>query len=266
MQLLTWNTNFCWEKQNHDWKKFTRELIQNDFDFVLLQEINPFFVLDIDYKTANGSVHYFRHKNKNVYYHELSNILSQERPNDIFWGTAIITNENIETVKIYFYDEKNNYIGSNYFGYETLMCYDFELKNNNIITIINYYKKADACKAKYNGDRKCINLDEIYHYEDSFFSDISKIVNNKNIVIFAGDFNVTKRREYDFDINGIIKKIEKMGFINKTKHIGSTMLEYDNQNDYIFVNNSNSKAVSCGDKIYPPKSYDHFGIKCNIEI
>jgi endonuclease/exonuclease/phosphatase family metal-dependent hydrolase len=265
LKLLTWNMNFCWKKENYNWRKFACELMKDNFDFILLQEINPFSVFGVNYKIENGPVYFFEYANKNIYYHELSEILLNERQDDDFWGTAIITKKNIKKVKTYFYNMHNEYIGLNYFGNTALMCYDFELENGNIITIINYYKKGDTCKGKYKNG-KCINLDVVYRYEENFFFDISHIMRNKNIIIFAGDFNVTKRIGYDYDIDGIIKKIEKIGFTNKTKHIGSSMVKYDNQNDYIFVNNLYSEFVSDGNKISPPDFIDHFGIKCGIKI
>jgi endonuclease/exonuclease/phosphatase family metal-dependent hydrolase len=270
LELLTWNTNFCWKKEDHNWQKFARELMKNDFDFILLQEINPFFAFGVDYKIENGPIYFFEHCDKNIYYHEFSEILLKERPHDIFWGTAIITNKNIKKISTHFYNINNEYIGLNYFGYIALMCYDFELKNGNVITIINYYKKGDSCKSKYDKNGKCINLDVVYRYEENFFLDIShiikKLVKNENMIIFAGDFNITKRIGYDYDVDGIIKRIEKIGFINKTKHIGSSMVKYDNQNDYIFVNNIYSEFVSDGDKVTPPNFIDHYGIKCKIKI
>jgi hypothetical protein len=267
MKLLTWNTNFCWKKGCLNWKKFVFELMQKDYDFILLQEINPFFVYDISYKTEDGPVFSFQYGNKNIYYHELSDVLLNERPNDVFWGTSIITSQNIRKIKNHFYDDMNKYIGLNYFGHTALMCYDFELQNGNIITIINYYKKADTCKAKYNEKGDCINYDVIYYYEDDFFTDISKIVKNKKMIIFTGDFNVTKRENYEYDIGGIIKRIESIGFKNITKNIGRTMA-YDNQNDYIFINNDYINFVNIFDinKIPPPKYIDHYGIKCKIKI
>jgi endonuclease/exonuclease/phosphatase family metal-dependent hydrolase len=251
MQLLTLNTNFWQEKENPKWKEFARELMEKEYDFILLQEINPFFVYDINYKRENGPIYYFQYGNKNIYYHELSDILLNEKVNGIFWGTAIITNEAIKNVK-------TNYITSDYFGHIACMCYDFEVEKGKIITIINFYKKKDAYK---------INQDVAYRYDNKFFSDIDKIAINKNAIVFAGDFNLAKSEEYMYDKHGIIKKIENIGFTNKTKDIGTTMLKYDNQNDYIFVNNDYAKAVDNITKIRPQNNFtDHYGIKCKIII
>jgi endonuclease/exonuclease/phosphatase family metal-dependent hydrolase len=260
MQLLTWNTNFWKEKENPKWKEVSYKLIQEEYDFILLQETNPFFICDVDYKRENGPIYYFQYGNKNIYYHELSDILLTERPNDIFWGTAIITNKTIKNVK-------TNYLTSDYFGHTACMCYDFELEKGKVITIINFYKKADTCKAEYDDKGKCVNLDVIYRYDSKFFSDIIKTVINKNAIVFAGDFNLTKRKEYMYDKHEIIKKIENIGFTNKTKDIGTTMLKYDNQNDYIFVNNDYAKSVDNITKIRPQNNFtDHYGIKCKIII
>ena len=265
LELLTWNTNFCWKKENRDWKEFTCNLMQENFDFILLQEINPFFVYNINYEVKNGPLHFFKKGNKNIYYHELSDVLLKERPHDAFWGTAIITNEQITKVKTHFYNDKNQYTGSNYFGHEALMCYDFYIENGGIITLMNYYKKSDTCKAKYNNEGKCINLDEIYCYDNNFFSDIELMANNKNMTLFTGDFNITKREAYAYDKGGIIKKIENIGFINKTNNVGRTM-DFDNQNDYIFVNSAYSSSIYDVQKISPPCFFDHYGIKCKIKL
>jgi hypothetical protein len=112
------------------------------------------------------------------------------------------------------------------------MCYDFELTNNQILTIINFYKKNNAYEAK----KKNIKYD--YSYDDLFFYDISKIiknVNDKNMIIFAGDFNTNYR---------ILKKIENIGFEEKTKLLGSTMVDkkHNWHNDCIFVNNIYSEC------------------------
>ena len=115
MEILTWNLDFWRRKNNPVWKQFASDLMRINFDFILLQEINPFFVYGIQYKMQEGSVYSFKSDKKIIYYHELSEVLSKERPNDPFWGTAIITNEKIKMVNNHFYRD-NVYIGSKYFG------------------------------------------------------------------------------------------------------------------------------------------------------
>ena len=292
IQLLSWNTNFCGNcigkslSNPNDmsvikkWSDFTVKLIQEDYDFILLQETNPFFALLMQEKEPYSpnpnycddkkcGPKYLKYGNKNIYYHGLSKVLTEERPNDLFWGTAIITKEKTKNIKTYFYDEKNEYTGSDYFGYESVMFYDFQLENDVIVTIINFYKKGDACKAKYvNG--KCINYDVVYRYDDNFFEDIHEINNKNNIIIFAGDFNLAKKGNDEYDNGGIIQRIEDFNFINKTKDIGKTM-SYDNQNDYLFVNSKFSDNINISNvrKILPPyfpDFIDHFKIECKIKI
>jgi endonuclease/exonuclease/phosphatase family metal-dependent hydrolase len=241
-----------------------------DFDFILLQEINPYFLYDKEYKIEDGPVHYFKKDNKNIYYHELKEVLSRERPDDPFWGTAIIANEKYKIINNHFFKD-NLYVGLEYFGHESLMCYDFEFDNGNIITIINYYKKGDTRKAIYDENGKWTSYGKDYDYEENFFSNIFKIVNivnEKNILIFAGDFNITKRKNYIYDKNRIIKKIECMKFENITKNIGSTMLRYDNQNDYIFVNTKYQNYIDGNniEKVQCTDLSDHYGIRCKIKL
>jgi hypothetical protein len=173
MEILTWNLQFCFKKDNSLWKKLARNLVEMDFDFILLQEINPYFIYDKKYKIEDGPVHYFKNGNKNIYYHELKDVLSVERPYDNFWGTVIITNEKYKIVNNHFYSE-NVYIGSEYFGHESLMSYDFELDNGNIITLMNFYKKGDTSKAIYDENGNWTPQGKDYDYEKNFFSDIKK--------------------------------------------------------------------------------------------
>jgi hypothetical protein len=283
MQILTWNLEF-WRRISSDhftlddirnWKKFVYNLIHIDFDFILLQEINPYFILGKKYINKNGPVEYLNVGDKNIYYHELLDTLICEkyRANDIFWGTAIIAHKKYKLLNEYS-------IGSKYFGCEALMCYDFGFDNKRI-TIINYYKKGIA----YEKD-----MDKKYYYDERFFCDIQEIVNmikNKNMIIFGGDFNT------DYST---LKRIEEIGFVEKTKHIENTMTDgeykqysghikkvYPGHNDCIFVNkeyanlvdHNNVKKVPTKESIsvtkdkelneFVYKNYsDHYGIRCSI--
>jgi hypothetical protein len=262
MEILTWNLQFCFKKDNSLWRKFAYNLVERDFDFILLQEINPYYIYDKKYNVKDGPVHYFKNGNKNIYYHELKDVLSIERPYDPFWGTAIITNEKYKIVNNHFY--KNNvYRGSEYFGHESLMCYDFELDNGNIITITNFYKKGDTSKAIYDENGNWTPHGKDYDYEASFFSDISGIENiGKNIHILAGDFNANFYT---------LEKIEGVGFEEKTKYFGTTMVNKNYHNDCIFVNKRYSNCINKNDiETFYFKEYidfsDHYGIKCKIKL
>jgi hypothetical protein len=273
MEILLWNLEFWRRKNNSSWKEFACNLTKIDFDFILLQEINPFFIYNIQdkgkYKIQKGSIYGFNINNKNIYYHELME--SNQYP---FWGTAIIAKEKYKMSNNHFY-KNNEYVGSKYFGYESLMCYDFELDNGKIVTIMNFYKKADNSKAIYENG-KWTPYGKDYDYEETFFSDIAKIVDiikDKNILIFAGDFN--------FGWNSLnITKIEKIGFTEMTNHIENTMVDipsvYSGHNDCIFINKGYEKFTE-KDKIYkvpvdksPQEIYnnfsDHYGVKCIIEL
>ena len=169
MEILTWNIEFwrrickTWydyrekKRKYHTrdeikkWQAFARNLIQADFDFIFLQEINPYVIYKKEYNCNNGYIHNFKIENKNIYYHELLNVLKEERPRDPFWGTAIIANEKYKLLDNRLYNNKK-YTGEKFWGYEALMCYDFELENKSIITLINYYKKAKYIENNANYD------------------------------------------------------------------------------------------------------------------
>jgi hypothetical protein len=264
MEILTWNLQFCFKKDDSLWLKFARTLMEMDFDFLLLQEINPIYIYRIQekekYRIQNDPVYAFNINNKNIYYHEL--IESNQYP---FWGTAIITKEKYKLIDNHLY-KNNAYIGSKYFGHESLMCYTFESNNGIIVTIMNFYKKGDNSKAIYDKNGNWTPYGKDYDYEEGFFSDISKIANiikeNKNILIFAGDFNAN----YD-----TLEKIEGVGFKEKTKFFGSTMVKKNYHNDCIFVNERYSNCINENDieRFYFKEHIDfsdHYGIKCKIEL
>lgn len=247
------------------WSNSVCNLIQSDYDFILLQEINPFYLYKKDYRHKNGPLECFNISKKNIYYHELFDILKKEKyaDNDTFWGTAIIAHEKYRLLRKrkHFYDMKDEYIGSKYFGYETLMCYDFALGNDKVITAINFYKKGKA----YTKD---------YAYDERFFIDLENIVNevsNKNLILLAGDFNANFTT---------LERIEKLGFEDKAKHIKNTMVEVPKvkpyHNDCIFINNNYSKYLDTKDikkitlGLSPEDFYkyysDHYGIECSIKL
>jgi hypothetical protein len=160
MKILIWNIDF-WRKQNNEnWKKFSHYLIENeDFDFLLLQEINPYFIYDIKNNYEDGPMYFLKIGNKNIYYHELKYVLKEEyyKPNvDVFWGASIIANEK--------YTMELKHTGENYWGFETLMCYDFKRKEDGKkITIMNFYKKGMAYYAKLG------NYEKAYVFDEKFF-------------------------------------------------------------------------------------------------
>lgn len=94
MKFLTWNIEF-WRRISIEYKtkdeinerkEFVKILIQTDVDFILLQEINPFYVLGKQYnKRQNEPFYNFEYENKHIYYHELSDVLLKENPKGPFW-------------------------------------------------------------------------------------------------------------------------------------------------------------------------------------
>jgi hypothetical protein len=149
------------------------------------------------------------------------------------------------------------------------MCYDFKsVKNENIVTIMNFYKKGIALEAYHK------NFEKAYEYKEQFFSDIFKLlknIDNRNMIIFSGDFNANYN---------IISRIERMGFVDKIKHFENTMVEVPDvkpyHNDCIFVNDDFTGFVEKNEmkKIpenMPPqeiydKYSDHYGFEFKINI
>ena len=262
MEIISYNLDF-WRRiskyNNFDAKKWLTHinmLLQDPFaDFILLQEINPFYVLGKDYDHSNNNIHQFNLFNRNnYYYHELKDALKNECPNDKFWGNAIIAKTNYILLKNHNYVD-NKYAGEKYYGYESLMCYDFKVNEKDTVTLINHYKKG------LNGN---------YDYDEGFFNEIQKIlktVNDKNLIFFAGDFNAK---------SDTLDRITKMGFIEKTKHFENTMVDIKGvkpyHNDCIFVNSKYSEYVNVKrmyGEVDPKEAYeysDHHGYKSTINL
>jgi hypothetical protein len=268
MEIISWNMEFWRRVCKKSWKYNSPDdinnyihnigsLLQTDVDFILLQEINPYYVLGMEYDRNNSNIHEFTIGSKNIYYHELFDVLMKERPNDPFWGNAIIANNKHILLKNRNYSNKE-YTGLKYFGYEALMCYDFKLNDGNIITLINHYKKG------LNGN---------YDYEKAFFDEISRIVgdvNDKNMILLTGDFNAK---------HTTLENVKELGFVEKTADFENTMVEVDcvkpYHNDCVFVNNKFSKFVDVEKfpvNVSPEDVYkkysDHYGFRSiiNFEI
>jgi len=236
MKIGTWNMDFwkstCNDKSNKEYK--TKEKIQSykinaqnfimesNFDFLLLQETNPFFYFG---KNLDKIFPYeFCCSDKNIYYQYFRGLN---------WGNAIVANEK--------YTYLNNNISrcSNYYYSKYgQMFFDFNDEHGDIITIINIYNK---CKNR--------NWETYYETLENIILEIGGIVQNKNnLVILAGDFNGSVQSTDEFP-NGdpkyieLFEKIKKIGFINCTQNIGSTMIDREYQNDYIFIKNYSKKII-----------------------
>ena len=260
MKIGTWNMDFwkrvCNDQKNDNYK--TKEQIQSyktnsqkiikesDFDFLLLQETNPFFYFG---KNLDKKFPYeFDYLDKNIYYQYFRGLN---------WGNAIVVNKKYTYLKNNI-SRCNNYYYSKY----GQMFFDFIDEYGNIIAIINIYNK---CKDK--------NLISYYKTLEDIIFEISSIVKSKNnLVILAGDFNGSVQSTDRFP-NGdpkyieLFGKIKKLGFINCTENIGGTVSYNDYQNDYIFIKNYNSQKIRKPTKHNESKIInfsDHFLIEINL--
>jgi endonuclease/exonuclease/phosphatase family metal-dependent hydrolase len=175
-------------------KKYIQEL---DADIILLQEINPFILFGEKYEKNDLNQYKIEKDNKIIIYHELYDELSSEKLEENFWGNSIIINSNI-IISINNLMENNN----NYYGRNSLMCYDIITKNEPLLTVINYYNKKNLNKKIYS----------MPYDIKSDLEDISKKSNRE--IIFAGDFNSDKDR--DFNNRSFFSFLDKLGFSNIT--------------------------------------------------
>jgi exonuclease III len=203
--------------------------------FILLQEINPYNLFDINHKTEYP----YRYSKKItndvlLIYYELLNDLPPQYKNNP-WGNAIIINK---PYKNYFCSLKANN-KKTYCKRNSLMCYTFELLDGNKITIINFYNKIN------NGVYSM--LDDT-HFEIE--SDIKEIINeNNNLIIFSGDFNTGSNNndlEHINRYNNLCKKLSGFSDISNGNPTfdENTTFWYDRKrktghflrNDFCFVN------------------------------
>jgi endonuclease/exonuclease/phosphatase family metal-dependent hydrolase len=168
------------------WKNACIEylLYENNIDFLILQEINPFKLFE---KSLH---HYFLPVSEyNILYSELKWELSLDGRKDNFWGNAILFRK--------CFTLKSNNMKANYkyyYGRNAIMCYDFKSSDGELITIINVYNKKNYMK---KGAYTMIN-------DLKNDNDIIKIMGREdNCTILAGDFNTFAK-----DSNGRLKDLE----------------------------------------------------------
>jgi hypothetical protein len=202
--------------EKNDWIKLSKEYILNDnnFNFIALQEtslnmLNDEIIIfkgiekDNIIRMGISDSQYIYHTNPYKY------------PD---WGLMIISK------KYYF----TNCVYNNSLAY---MCYDFIIDNKNM-TIVNVHLQKDYKTCLYHPSLKKL-VCEIETIKES---------RNTHAILLVGDFNASS--EYpsteidDFII--LFSEINKFGFVDCTKMIDinkrSTMLDYQYQNDYVFIN------------------------------
>jgi hypothetical protein len=261
MKIGTWNMDYwkrvCNDPKNKEYK--TKEQIENykidtlkilkesDFDFLLLQETNPF--LYFGEVSKKQWPYEFDYSDKNIYYQQFSRLN---------WGNAIVANKKYKHIK-------NSILRGSYNAYYSKvgqMFFDFSDEYGNIITIINIYNKCKGGK-----------WETYYETLENIILEIGDIVQNRNnLIVLTGDFNGSVQSTSKFP-NGdpkyidLFEKIKNIGFANCTENIGGTVSYQDYQNDYIFIKNYGKqkiKSVKRGNMFI--KLSDHYLIDCEIEL
>jgi len=269
INIVSWNLDF-WKKTCNNpkseyfksdriiklWQdKVYYDLMQLEADILMLQEINPYFLFNKnDYRPLNpSSIYEFSEDNNNYFYHEclpeLAMELREVASSSIFWGSAIIVKNKYEYIGNYnnhsFFEEYN------YYANHLLMCYKYKLSNEKTITIINHYKKNDPKIG--------------YAYNENFTNLLKNLIKeiDTDFILLAGDFNTSSK---DIRNRRVFNEIKDIGFIDVTDRIGSTMINYDYQNDYLFVNVELSKYIENIQKFSKWNISDHYGLRCTIKI
>jgi len=266
-KIRTWNMNY-WKKRKGDavktseekdqWAEYVEESIlkNNDYDFFLLQEtsFNMFSREKIEYLYIddNNIIH------ANVKKNDVINrvIYSTNPYKYLSWGNMIILkcDKNIK----YIYESPkffNNTL--------TYQCCDFSLLP---LTIINVHLQKDfKTKLYYTSLQKLIN-------------EIKTLINDKltrnTPILLVGDFNASDKFSSS-ELENFKKafiEIKEMGFVDCTESIDldkrSTMVEYEFQNDYVFINEpfyKNVKNVVIRKDIVS-EYIDHYPIDFTVEI
>lgn len=254
IRFISWNLDF-WKRTCNDrsssfyksqemvnlWKEQAKyNLSQLQADFVLLQEINPFSIHNEKYEQTATHNYDLKIDRNSIYYYELAKQLEQEKvEKKNFWGLSIIADEKFNLLEKYSSNEQ-----------DTFMCCDFQLAVDKVVTIINFYNKAKNGKYSFNAN---------------FIASLENIVKNKNgnMIILAGDFNSDIN---DYQNKEAFMSIIDMGFINKTEKIGTTMINYDYQNDHLFVNKTMDQHIRDIRKFKQWNITDHYGLSCTIKL
>jgi endonuclease/exonuclease/phosphatase family metal-dependent hydrolase len=266
--IRTWNMNY-WKKRKGDavktseekykWGEYAEYLINKDnyFDFFLLQEtsfnmfsgekIENFYIDDNNFIHANFV-------NNDVRKHIIYNTNPKKY---LSWGNMIIQKCT--------FTYKDAHILPNFFNNTlTYQCLEFPLIP---LTFINVHLQKDfKTKMYYTSLQKLIN-------------EIKTLINNSSItknspILLVGDFNASDKFSSG-ELENFKKafiEIKEMGFVDCTESIDldkrSTMVDYEFQNDYVFVNEpyyKNIKNVVIRKDIVS-EYIDHYPVDFQIEI
>jgi len=268
LNVRTWNMNYWKKREGHSpktveekikWAGFAKEsiIIDNDFDFLLLQEtsLNMFSGENIEFcHIDDDNFIYAAYINNEI----IKRVIYNSNPKKyLSWGNMIISKWDMKNDLSYPIQKKhfNNTL--------TYQCFTFII--NKPITFINVHLQKDfKTKMYYPSLLKLI--DEI------------KTLKNDSLIqqgpiILAGDFNASDKFS-SVELDNFKKAfiaIKEMGFIDCTESIDlnkrSTMY-YDFQNDYVFVNEPYYKNISDVKirKDIVSEYIDHYPIDFKVEI
>jgi endonuclease/exonuclease/phosphatase family metal-dependent hydrolase len=164
MKILVWNTEYWYNFNKYKWLKRCKSILfhflnEINVDFVILQEINPFKLFEIEYSVNEYLQYsYSEHEKFTIFYHELYHELPKRYRNNP-WGNAIIVGRKLKN-----YIKNNQNDNTNYYGRNVFMSYTFELYNEERITLINFYNKSNNIDIPFQKKLIISNFVRFFHY------------------------------------------------------------------------------------------------------
>jgi exonuclease III len=180
MKVLSWNMEYWKNYFKPGWLEKCRNTLNqlindNGIEIILLQEMNPFKLFDIEYEVKEPfQYNSVLSENELLIYHELHFELPEMvRKNP--WGNVILVKKQYNYFKnILEYTSEKNYYGRNVF-----MCYNFDFCDIGKLILINFYNKSNSSIYTMLGEDSCFDIKP----------DIDEITKTDRSIIFAGDFN-----------------------------------------------------------------------------
>jgi len=267
LNIRTWNMNY-WKKrkgnvaktgeEEREWRKYAKELIvkNNFYDYFMLQEtsLNIFSGENIEFHAIDNDnsilVNYIgKDTIKRINY-------TTNPKKYMSWGNMIISKSNLKNDIGYLMPK--NACNSEL----TYQCCEFF--ENEILAFINVHLQKDYNTGMYYPSLKKF-IDEIKTLKGYL---------KAGPILLVGDFNASDKfysSEID-DFKKAFTEIKKMGFIDCTERIDlnnrSTMLDYEYQNDYVFINEPYYKNIIDINirKDVVSEYIDHYPIDFKIQI
>ncbi|GBU28646.1 hypothetical protein R84B8_02206 [Treponema sp. R8-4-B8] len=269
IKIRTWNMNY-WKKrkgseaktgaEEREWIKYAKEsIIKNDsFDYFVLQEtsFNMFSGETIEFHCIDDNS-ILANKIDNDIIKRIDYMINPKKY--MYWGNMIISKCDLKN-DIGYMVPKNGY--NSELAYQCIVF--LEKKYLVSLAIINVHLQKDYKTGMYYPSLKKL-IDEIKTLKNKLMADI---------ILLVGDFNASDKfpsAELD-DFKKAFIEIKEMGFVDCTESIDldkrSTMVDYEYQNDYVFINEpyfKNIKNVVIRKDIVS-EYIDHYPIDFEIEI